>query len=293
MILVTGATGHVGSALVRVLDAKGAEFRVLVRSLDRAMDVPASARRFVGDLGKPETLAPAFEGVDKLFLLTQGIGTDYAAHALAAAKAAGVRHLVFVSSYAVAPEYLRDAPLPAMARWHHEREVMIRESGIPATVLRPGGFMTNAFDWLPTLREGGYVVDAIGPGRYAPIDTADVAAVAAHFLIADRHEGAAWTLTGDEALTISEQVRILAGAVGRDIEIREAATPADAVRSRFPNGAPPALAEAIIEGFRIMRADTAGFRTDTVKQLLGRPPNSFADWCARNADAFREAWSSR
>jgi uncharacterized protein YbjT (DUF2867 family) len=293
MILVTGATGHVGSALVRALDAKGADFRVLVRSLDRAANVPARAQRFVGDLGKPETLAPAFEGVDKLFLLTQGIGTDYAAHALAAAKTAGVRHLVFVSSYAVAPEYLRDAPLPAMARWHHEREVMIRASGIAATLLRPGGFMTNAFDWLPTLREGGYVVDAIGPGRYAPIDTADVAAVAAHALTTDGHEGAAWTLTGDESLTLSEHVRILAGAVGRGIKIREAATPANAVRSRFPNGAPPALAEAILEGFRIMRADTVGFRTDTVQHLLGRRPNRFADWCTRNARAFRDAWAPR
>lgn len=291
MILVTGATGHVGSALVRTLDAKGAEFRVLVRNLDRAVNVPARAERFLGDLGRPETLARAFEGVDKLFLLTQGIGTDYAAHALAAAKTAGVRHVVFVSSYSVAPEYLRDAPLPGMARWHHEREIMLRDSGIPATVLRPGGFMTNAFDWLPTLREGGYVVDAIGPGRYAPIDTADVAEVAAHALTTDGHEGAAWALTGDESLTVAEQVRILAGALGRDIEVREAATPADAVRSRFPNGAPPALAEAIVEGFRIMRADTVGFRTNTVERLLGRRPISFADWCARNASAFREAWS--
>ncbi len=55
----------------------------------------------------------------------------------------------------------------------------------------------------------------------------------------------------------------------------------------FANGAPPALAEAIIEGFALMRADTAGFRTDTVERLLGRRPKTFADWCVRNADAFR------
>ncbi|AKV00381.1 hypothetical protein AKJ09_07044 [Labilithrix luteola] len=271
---------------MRELDSKGARFRVLVRDLGRATTVPESAERFVGDIGRPETLGPAFEGVDKLFLLTQGIGTEYAANSLAAAKRAGVRHIVFLSSYSVAPEYLAGNPLPAMARWHHEREVLLRDTGIPATILRPGGFMTNALDWLPTLREGGYVIDAIGPGRYAPIDTADVGAVAAHTLLTAGHDDKAYVLTGDESLTISEQVRILANALGRHIEVREAATPADAVRSRFPNGAPPALAEAITEGFRIMRADTRGFRTDTVERLLGRRPTSFADWCRKNASAF-------
>lgn len=65
------------------------------------------------------------------------------------------------------------------------------------------------------------------------------------------------------------------------------ATPAEAVRFRFPNGAPQALADAVTEGFTLMRADTAGFRTDTVERLLGRAPRTFADWCARNAEVFR------
>jgi hypothetical protein len=92
--------------------------------------------------------------------------------------------------------------------------------------------------------------------------------------------------------TVSEQVRILAEAIDRDIEVREATTPAQAVRSRFPNGAPAALADAITEGFTLMRADTVGFRTDTVQRLLGRKPRAFADWCTRNANAFRPATGS-
>jgi hypothetical protein len=70
-------------------------------------------------------------------------------------------------------------------------------------------------------------------------------------------------------LTVTEQVRILAAAIGRDLEVREVATPAEAVRFRYPNGAPQAVADALIEGLTLMRADTAGFRTDTVKRLLG------------------------
>jgi uncharacterized protein YbjT (DUF2867 family) len=146
--------------------------------------------------------------------------------------------------------------------------------------------MTNALDWLPTLRDGGYVLDPIGPGRYAAIDPADIAAVAALALTEEGHAGAAYVLTGGELLTVADQVEILAAATGRRIQVRPVASPAEAVRARFPDGAPPALAEALVEGFALMRADTTGFRTDTVQRLLRRAPTTFAAWCARNAPLF-------
>ncbi|MFC8449825.1 NAD(P)H-binding protein [Kitasatospora sp. NPDC057223] len=295
MLLVTGATGNVGRELVRALDAKDAEIRILVRDPARAAALPARAERVVGDLDDPATLAPAFAGVDGLFLLTPGIGTAQTAHAVAAARHAGVRHIVHLSSSNVLGD-----PMPAMGRWHHEREEIVRACGIPATILRPGGFTTNALEWAPTIREQGYVLDPVGPGRHAPVDPADIADVAALVLTgaADPggvgghrggHLGKEYVLTGGEALTVTEQVRIIAGVIGRPIEVRPAATPAEAVRSRFPAGAPQALADAITEAFALMRADTTGLRTDTVERLLGRRPRGFADWCARNADAFRPA----
>jgi uncharacterized protein YbjT (DUF2867 family) len=282
MLLVTGATGNIGRDLARQLAATDTGFRVLVRDPARAAGLPASAERVRGDLDDPATLAPALVGVDKLFLLTPGIGTDHVRRAVAAALAADVRHIVHLSSFNVLGD-----PMPAMGRWHHEREQIIRAAGIPATFLRPGGFMTNAFDWLPTIREGGYVLDPAGPGRYAPIDPADIAAVAALALTEDGHEGREYVLTGDEALTVAEQVQILSAATGLDIKVREPGSPEEAVRARFPDGAPRALADAIIEGFTLMRADTTGLRTDTVQRLLGRKPGTFAAWCARNAGIFR------
>jgi len=282
MLLLTGATGLVGRELAGQLDAQGARFRVLVRDSARAAGLPQRAERAVGDLGQPATLAAACAGVDRLFLLVPGIGTEYAEHALAVARAAGVRHIVYLSSYAVIGD-----PVPAMGRWHHEREQMIRASGIPATILRPTGFMTNALDWRPTIREGGFVLDPVDPGRAAPIDPADVAAVAALVLTREGHQGREYALTGGAALTVAEQVAILAAATGQDLRIRPVATPAEAVRFRYPDGAPPALADALIEGLTLMHADTVGFQTDTVERLLGRPPRTFADWCARHAGAFR------
>jgi uncharacterized protein YbjT (DUF2867 family) len=284
MILVTGATGNVGRELTRELDAAGAAFRVLVRDPARAAGLPARAERVLGDLDDPATLALAFAGANKLFLLTPGIGTHHTHHAVTAAQAAGVRHIVHLSSFNVLGD-----PMPAMGRWHYEREQIVRASGIPATFLRPGGFMTNALDWLPTIREDRYVLDPIGPGRYAPVDPADIAAVAALTLTQDGHQGKDYVLTGDEALTVTEQVRILSAATGLDIKVCEPASSEEAVRARFPSGAPRALADAIIEGFTLMRTDTTGFRTDTLQRLLGRRPRTFAEWCARNADTFRQA----
>ena len=216
MLLVTGATGNIGRELVRELDARGAAMRVLVRDLARAAALPPEGvERVVGDLDVPETLPGAFAGIDKVFLLTPGMGTETAAHAVAAARAAGVRHIVHVSSVNVLGDVggvggvgggVLGDQMPAMGRWHHAREKIIRASGLPVTFLRPGNFMTNTLAWASTIREENYVLDPVGPGRVASIDPADIAAVAALILTGDGpgdHHGEAYVLTGDEPLTVT------------------------------------------------------------------------------------------
>ncbi|MCU1640204.1 MAG: NmrA family transcriptional regulator [Nocardia sp.] len=281
MILLTGATGNIGRELNRELATAGVEYRMLVRDPARASDPPAPAQRYLGDLDDPAALTGALDGVTALFLLVPGVGIDHTRHAVKSAQQAGVGRIVLLSSFHAAGD-----PVPPMGRWHREREELVLASGIPATIVRPGGLMSNALEWAPAIRAGEPILDPTGPGRFAPIDPADIAAVAARALTEPDHLPATHALTGAESLTCAEQVAILARILGRTLEIRGTSTPEEAVRARFPNGAPPALAAAILESFTQMRSDTVGLRTDSVTELLGRPPRTFAQWCEAHRDAF-------
>ncbi|MFB7724352.1 SDR family oxidoreductase [Nocardia sp. NPDC056100] len=279
MILLTGATGNIGRELTRQLATAATPYRALVRDPARAHLPGGEACR--GDLDDPDTLTPAFDGITALFLLVPGTGMDHARNVVAAAGAAGVEQIVLISSFWAVGD-----PIPAMGRWHHERERLVRDSGIASTILRPGGLMSNALEWVPAIRAGEPILDPTGPGRFAPVDPVDIAAVALLALTEDGHKGAAYDLTGDESLTCAEQVGILARVLERRLEIRSTATVEEAVRARFPRGAPPALAAAIAESFEQMRSDTAGLRTTTIVELLGRPPRDFATWCRAHREMF-------
>jgi uncharacterized protein YbjT (DUF2867 family) len=281
MLLITGATGHIGRSLIAELAARHVPTRILVRDLDKAADFPAAVQRHRGDLEDAGSLQAAFDGIDRMFLLTQGTGTSMARNAMQQAVRSGIRHVVLLSSTNVFGD-----PVPAMGRWHHERELLVKDSGPAWTILRPNGFMSNALEWRPTLSEGGYVLDATGPGRHAVIDPADIAAVAAVTLTENGHEGAEYTLTGPESLTTADQVATLADVLGREIALREVDTPEQAVRSRYPNGASPELAAAVVEAWSLMRADTVGARTNTVEELTGRPPGTFRAWCEAHEAEF-------
>jgi uncharacterized protein YbjT (DUF2867 family) len=282
MILVTGATGNVGRALLQELFELGVAARALVRDRSRALNLPRGVDVVVGDWRDRDSLEGAFDGIERAFLLLPEIAVEPTSFAIELARSVGATQLVLLSSYAAL-----GTPTPAMGVWHRAREEMIRDSGIPATTLRPTGFMTNALDWATSIQADGYVLNPIGSGKQAPIDPRDIASVATRALTAEPEDWRELVLTGGEALTMDEQVGVLAEALGRTIDVRPASSAEEVVRSRFPNGAPKPLADAIVDGFERMRADTVGLRTQTVREQLGRDPRTFRAWCAENVEAFR------
>jgi uncharacterized protein YbjT (DUF2867 family) len=281
-ILITGATGHVGKHLISLLLASGYPVRALVRERARAADLPNEVEVVVGDLAHPETLPAALAGVERVFLMDPSHGLDLTRNVMAAARDAGVQRIVNLSSIGAGVD-----PMPIMGHSFVAREAMIHESGIAWTFLRPSTFMSNALWWLPSLKAEGVVRDPVGPGRTAPIDPEDIAAVAAVALAQEGYGGQIYTLTGSELMTVRQQVEILASVLGRTIEYIEI-TPEEAAQAALARGMDSASVAAIQNLDELLRADVAAVKTSDVKRVTGSPPANFERWCRRNAAAF--AW---
>jgi uncharacterized protein YbjT (DUF2867 family) len=265
-ILVTGATGSVGRLVVDHLLAAGAtDVRALTNKPERAA-LPKEVDVVKGYIGRPETLPPALEGVDRMYLAPLA---ETVHEVLTLAKQAGVRHVVDLAG----PE----------GNWWHDIEVAVEESGIPWTHLDAGEFMENSLIWADQIRTTGEVRDAYPDAANAPIAMDDIAAVAAVALLGDGHVGKAYDLTGPESLTRAEMVRCIGSALGRDIPYVEL-TRAQAVEQL--SKAMGEYADWYLEG----KAALIGHPQQavaTVAQVTGRPATTFAEWAVAHADEFR------
>src|SRR5262249_10660516 len=189
--LVTGATGDVGGRVVERLLQRGHRPCVFVRDAEKARSrFGDRVDTFIGDLGAPASLRPALEGVDALFLVNTGPEIPARDEAAAkAAKAAGVKHLVKLSSMDVEQGL-------AIGAWHERGEAMIRASGIPFTFVRPTGFMSNLLAWTTSIRAEGIVRASTGDGRRAFIHSDDIADVATKALTTREYDGVSLPITG-------------------------------------------------------------------------------------------------
>jgi uncharacterized protein YbjT (DUF2867 family) len=281
LILVTGATGTVGTETVRQLSEAGRPVRALVRDEAKAVKLGPSAEIAVGDLADPESLAPAFVGVDAALVISNGVELDrLEGNAYDAAKRAGVRHIVKLSGRGVDWPVLQDSPT---AQWHGESERRLKALGLAWTILRPGFFASNviAFD---VMAKGGFFLPA-GGGKDAVIDPFDIAAVAAKALTEPGHDGKIYELTGPELLSFSEMVEKLSASTGVPLVYVDVPAAA-ALEGMLSAGVPAKQAEAAVVYFAEVAAGRMVVQP-TVAQVLGRPARSFDDWLRRNVAALR------
>ncbi|MER6678035.1 NmrA family NAD(P)-binding protein [Streptomyces sp. NPDC000983] len=271
MILVTGATGDVGSEVVRALVDAGEPVRALVRE---PADLPVE--QAVGDLDRPDSLADALRGVRGVFLLP---GYRDMTGLAARFTSAGVEHVVLLSSQAAVATDTDNAISEFMVR----SEDALRESGLGWTFLRPAAFMSNALRWLPQLRTGDTVTDAFGDLPIATVDPADIAAVAATALLEPGHDKRAYSLSGPRALLPAERVRILGRALGRDLRFRPESD--DDARARMNAAMPGEYVRAFFSFYRDRTIDETTVHP-TVEQLTGRAPRTFEQWAGTHASRF-------
>ncbi|MFF2144779.1 NAD(P)H-binding protein [Kitasatospora sp. NPDC058190] len=281
MILVTGATGTVGRALVDQLTALGAPVRAVTRRPDRAA-LPEGVDVVHADLGEPDSLTAALRGVRRVFLLSDGPDIPrHDANLARAAARAGVDAVVKLSSGRVADPRAAD-PVP---RWHQTGEQAVLDAGSAWTFLRPMGFMSNALAWAGPIRATAVVEAPFAAGRVAVIDPADIAAVAARALTEDGHDGRAHLLTGPQALSPGEMVATLAEVLGLPLAFTEV-SPAAARDTILGHGVSPEMADAITALRAASLEPFTATVTPTVEQLTGRPATTFRTWAERHRKEF-------
>jgi uncharacterized protein YbjT (DUF2867 family) len=219
-VLVTGATGRVGRAVVDLLIDAGVPVRALSHRSEAAAALPADVEVVTGDLTVPESLDAALRGVSAVFLVWTA--PPATAPAVVERLATHARRVVFLSSPHQTLHPFFQQPNP-MAVLHADIERLIAAAGLESTIVRPGMFASNSLSWWgAAIRADGVVRWPYGAAETAPVDDRDVAAVAARTLYQDGHAGGDYVLTGPQSLSQAEQVSIISDVLGRRIKIRGA-----------------------------------------------------------------------
>ncbi|NIH79081.1 NAD(P)H-binding protein [Amycolatopsis viridis] len=275
MIVITGATGNVGRPLVQALAAAGEVVTAVSRRISET-DVPAGVRVWQGDLAQPVNLKGAFDGADAVFLLTSGDFVSSGGNlgeVMDVARAAGVRRVVLLSSQGV-----------SSGNHSSELEDAVTASGLEWTMLRPGNFSSNAFQWADSVRTQRIVAAPFGDVALPAVDPLDIADVAAVVLRKPGHVGKIYDLTGPAPISPREQAAAIGDAVGEPVEFVEL-TRAEA-KSAMVRFMPEPVVENTLDLLGTPPAVIQQVSPD-IEQMLGRAPRPFADWAARNAAAFR------
>ncbi|MBR8742963.1 SDR family oxidoreductase [Nocardiopsis sp. MG754419] len=276
-VLVTGATGTIGSALVPELRARGATVRAMTRSPLRA--VP-DVENVIADLKDPDAVAAALEGVDAVFLNSpseEGAAALQIGFADLAHKA-GVRHLVLLSQYGART----DSPVRFL-RWHAEVEEHVERLGLGHTVLRPNLYMQALTAFAGTIAQGWFGAP-IGDAAVSAIDTRDIAGSAAAVLTGKARGGGVHTLTGPRAVTHHEIAHALSEATGRDVVFQD--VPAERFAGALAGLIPTWQLEGLVEDYaHYARGEAAEVHT-SVTDLTGRPARDITDFARAHADVF-------
>jgi uncharacterized protein YbjT (DUF2867 family) len=279
MILVTGASGVVGRAVMKLLLDEGTAVAAVTRGLETTL-LPHDAKVVTGDLFRPQWIEPALEGVEAIQISPRATGPGLG-ELLKLAVGQGVRRVVLLSATTVG----HPAGEPRFAAQFKLAEDLVTGSGLEWTVLRLADFAANALAWAPQIKAGDVVRGAYGEAATAPIHESDIAEAAVQALRSDAHSGSIHTLTGPQLLDQREKVRILGAAVGRTLSFQELA-PEQVRQGMLAQGLPEEVPARLL-GSLADYATRPGPVTHTVEDLLGRPALTFADWARDNASVFK------
>jgi len=279
MILVTGATGTVGRAVVNLLLEADQKVAAVTRDPASAA-LPADAQVVGGDPASPETLKSALHGVEAILLSPRAVG-DAATELLSLAADAGVQRVVVLS--AVSVQY--GGGYRRFAGEFKAAADAASASGLHPTFLRCADFAANTLAWAPQIRATGVVRGAYGHAATSPLHQRDIAEVAVQALLDPLHAGHAYALTGPQSLTQHDKARLVGRAIGMELPFEEI-SPQQARQAMLAQGLPEDVPDRLL-GYLAACLQQPGPSTDTVAELLHRPALTFARWATDHAAAFR------
>lgn len=282
MILVTGASGNVGGAVLQELLRSSASVRSMYRSTGDAAKAPAGTNPVIADFADRVSLERALDGVDRVYLVCSPIPqlVELESNMVDACRVHGIRHLVLNSALG-ADTYNKSFP-----QWHHAVEEHLRASGIPATILQPESFMQNIPTFFAsTINSQGAFYAAMGEAPVGFVDVRDIGAVVAKILTSDGHAGKTYTLTGPELLNYSQVAAKLSQVLGRPV--RYVAITQEQLRPSLRDmGMPPWQVDALADLQAYYTDGTGGKVTSDVRDVLGREPIGMDQFLRDYASAF-------
>jgi len=281
VIAVTGASGHLGGLVARLLSAAGRRTRLIGRSAARLPVLPGAVPAPVTDYADPASMGRALAGADAVLLVSATEAPDRVArHAAAidAAVAAGVPRIVYVSFAGAAPDatftYARD-------HWHTEQH--LASAGVAYTILRDNLYLAG----LPAMVDtDGVLRGPAGTGRVAAVAHEDVAAVATTVLTGDGFDGRTYDVTGPEAITLAQAAETIERFAGRPVRYQPE-TEEQAYASRARYGAPDWEVAGWVSSYLAIAAGELSAVSTTVPDLTGYPARSLADFLAEHPDSYR------
>ncbi|WP_327263561.1 NAD(P)H-binding protein [Streptomyces sp. NBC_01232] len=275
-VLITGARGTVGRAVLDRLHSAGLPVRA-ASARPAELTVPAGVETVELVLDRPETFAAALRGIRQVFLYPQPAGIH---DLVKAAEAAGVEHVVLLSSASVLAPGAESDPL---ARHSLQVERALAGSGLTCTFLRPDAFASNSLGWARTIGRSAAVPLAYPDAQIAPIHPEDIADIAVEALTGGSLTGRSLTLTGPESLTFRAQLAALSQALDRPVPV-EHITRAEA-EQQMGRHMPAPMVSSLLDLWEAADHGPAPLG-DTTETLLGVPARTYRQWARENADAF-------
>lgn len=280
MILITGAAGKTGRAVIQALSRRGETLRALVHDPGQIQTVKALGVHevLVGDLLSRSALDEAFKDVHAVYHIPPNVNPDEVVigkNMIDAAQSAGIEHFVFHS--------VLQPQIEAMP--HHWKKLRVEEallqSGLPFTILQPTAYMQNILaQWDNIIQRGSYSAPYPEETRLSMVDLEDVAQVAATVLTEAGHAGATYELVGEHAISQIKVAAILSQKLNRPIQITVTPLKDWEERARA-SGLGDYQVDTLIRMFRYYADYGFEGNSHVLNWLLGRPPRSFEDFVTR------------